>query len=401
MGSRESNVIWSKMMNYAPESKNVSLKRLENGETRYFYLPLDGTWLDGFDIDMSTLKGDLEFRFYPTGNIYANADATLGSAGNSQIDLQSIRLIAASELYSVRGAKIMRAASAMQATQRNFADFQHYYITQTVNAGEELSIDLDQFHHQSGMLLLTFRESKAYDAVLNFASLGPKATFDHVNVHGSSMLANGTPIGEEYMRNKVCPALFGNSWVTKNPVYVIPFSKDLRSAFAGVMNGFHTFRGDRERLRIIPDAKGTNMTRSYAAATLTVTGGILIGYKGCWTEPIAADAATAVVVAAAINELDSVKADGFKVSLDDQLIAPHVYTYTTLGGAPWVDHNIPKFEFQGALATPVDTFPIYLSFTAGLAGFKSSGSQSYLIDIYSLAFKNIQNARGSLRSQYI
>lgn len=393
--------IWGPLANFDAKSSGFSNVVLENGETKYFYLPLDGTFLDGFDLDFANLQGDLEFKFYPRGDPYTSADATLGSAGNSQIDVLSLRLIAGTDMLSRAGEAKRRQERISLAHQRNFSDFQQYYVNKSITAGTEFTLDLEQFHHQSGLLLITIRENKLYDGIIEYTGLGPKATFDHVNVHNKSMMGNGTSIDGNYMKRVVASQLFPTDFINRNHVYVIPFSRNLPGAWDGVVDGLHTFRGDRERIRIIPDQKGTNMIRSYAAATGTGTTTLQIGYKGMWT-PLLTLNSTVAVLKAAVDKLTSVQKDGFRATFSGVITSAFTINYTEPGGTPFTDNSCGRLEWRLAGATPATTVPVYLSQTYGVPGFRSdSYTSDYRIDIYSLAFKNVQQARGMLKVQYL
>lgn len=240
-------------------------------EIKNYYLVLPHLWLEGFDLDLSILKGDLEIKFYPRGDIRATpATGVTGYTGSAaQFLLREVRWIGGSELSSVVGRLQFREEKMRTTRQHNYFDVQQYVEAgKTITAGQEFTVNLDQFHHQSAALLFVLRSDTDVAAngppALKYLSIGARGTIDHEGTHGRSLLGDGTPLDETYMRTFVTPQLFGSNISKHNAIYCIPFTKDMRGVLQGQIDGFHEFRGDRERLRILPGPAGTTSTYQLA-----------------------------------------------------------------------------------------------------------------------------------------
>ena len=110
-----------------------------------------------------------------------------------------------------------------------------------------------------------------------------------LDVHGRSQLGEGTPIDERYFREETMGQLVRASYMKSNGVYMIPFTNDPKGMLDGVMDGYKTFVGSRERLVINtgPAPRATTVTYKYGpfyanAATLVAsdTNRLIVDFKG-------------------------------------------------------------------------------------------------------------------------
>jgi len=392
-------------VNFCAASGKETLVGQPNG-TRYYYLPLPHVWLDGFDLDLSLLRGDLEIKFYPKGDIRVEATG-------DQPTLNEIRWIGGSEMFSQISRLQFRRSKALSTQQHNYIDFQQYTDAgRALVANQAFTIDLDQFHHESAFLWFCLRPSVDGGAdsnvsALNFQSLGPGATIDHENVHGRSMLGDGTPIDEEYFRKFINTMCWPHkNWVVNNAVYCVPFSNDIAGVFRGEVDGWHEFRGDRERLRIDPGSAPTDSTftlTSYTdpGAVAPSTGAFVTAYyNGAPTAPLPLTTTRDELVAA-VNQIPTVIADGieFKASSNggDAL---------TVG----IDINVAVYERGSAqpYTSSAKQFTMSLVGEAGHTGYLNSAttigikgfvSGTYQIDIYSVYYRHIQEHNGRLECE--
>ena len=350
--------------------------------------------------DPSHLAGDIELKFYPTGNIRALA----AQSASGTIVLNEVRLMSQTMLHTAQSLKEDNAFRLTRAIQTNYADFQHYYTTKVIAASTEFTIDLDQFNHHSGLLVVLFRDNAAltYEGKTAYIGMGPKATFDHENVAGQSMLGTGTPIDGAFLRTVVAAKVFPSDFVNKNAVYIIPYSRNLGGAWNGEMDGFYTFTGAREHLRIVPDVQGVNKTYTYTCGAAVTAGTVTIDYKGDKTAQLAYNS-TVAQLAAAVNQLASVRREGFRVSFSAALsVGTWVVSLTTPGGNPWMPHTetAGQLGFEMRLATPV-TQPVVTTNDVCREGLPATLPALFRVDVYSLAFKNVEEYRGALDAVYI
>lgn len=385
------------------ESSQVQLTG--SGDIRNYYLPLPHLWLEGFELDLSLLRGDLEIKFYPKGSILQGTAAT--DIGYDCVpSLTEVRWIAGSEMFSQISRLTHRRSKALATHQHNYVDVQQFTTTGvTINTGEEFTIDLDQFHHESAMLLMCIRQNDANLNAIEYVSMGPRATFDHENVTGRSQLGDGTPLDEVYMRKFVASRVFPHKFVNDNAVYVIPFSNNLRGVWSGKVDGYHEFRGDRERIRIVPDSVGV-----YAIATITydakiTDGDLAFEYKGHRTDSIATEAAVGTLDAA-VNALPSMIAENLMVTFQGTMESAAAVSYeiSDRAGNP-IDVKgrglLNVIPVTAALTGPnADIPPTVTISLKGSQGFGDAGAApqggSYQIDVYSVYYRHIQQHNGRL-----
>lgn len=255
------------MVNIDRETGRTTQREFRHNEIVDFYLPLVHHWFEGMDIDLGALRSDLEIRFYPRGSIFVEDQTALGNLGFSA-NLLELRMIQGTKMYN-SGARVdLRKAKMSSGYCQNYLDFQQYIdYGRFFVPNQEYTIDLDQFHNDCACILLLLRRSGVQrDAagvptgitvdpyqgqqLYKFESLGEQGTIDHENVHGRSLFGDGTPVDELFFRKRYPTELFNNDYALKNSVYVIPFSNNLQGMLNGEIDGFHRFRGERERLRI-------------------------------------------------------------------------------------------------------------------------------------------------------
>lgn len=261
------------LLNLDRKTGRATRRQFASGEIVYIYYTLRHHWFEKCKLDLGALRGDIEIRFYPRGNIFVEDQTALGNKGY-KVNLNEIRMIQESAMYGGGQRVDLRSMKLSGAQRTNYLDFQQYVDQGRFWVpGQEYTIDLDQFHNDCAALILLLRKSgiqkDATGAVLigtdgkevninpyvgkqlyKFESLGEQGTIDHENVHGRSLFGDGTPVDEMYFRTRYPTEMFNNDFALCNTVYVVPFSQNLVGMLNGEIDGFHQFRGERERLRI-------------------------------------------------------------------------------------------------------------------------------------------------------
>ena len=243
---------------------------------------------------------------------------------------------------------------------------------------------------------------------LRYSSLGPKATIDHENVHGRSLLGAGTPIDEQYFRQFVGKMMWPHDYNTYNAVYCIPFSKDIQGALKGEVDGFHEFRGDRESLKIVTDQNPTE-TQFKLETDSKQSIGFVVSYKGAsFTQ---AATGTLLSMEQALNNLPTVIEDGVEFRIDrsdevapailcDYALVFDVFVYErgsyaasltgTVKGQPWVK-DICQFQIQSQDPLIGGYWPH--TYIHGVQGFCAG---TYDIHVYSAYYRHIQEHNGRI-----
>jgi hypothetical protein len=416
-------------VNFDAKTGKESSYKQQVGETKNYYLPLPHVWLQGFQLDLSLLRGDLEIKIYPKGDIKVDG------ASNAVVSLNEIRWIGCSEMFSQMSRLQFRRSKALATHQQNYIDVQQYTDAgRALSAGTEYTIDLDQFHHESGMLWFCIRPNDNNINALRTVPLGPRGTIDHENVHGRSMLGDGTPIDEEFFRKFINPTCWPQSFCKHNAWYMIPFSNDIPGVFNGEVDGWHEFRGDRERLRLVTGAAPGETSYQVSHTPYVQSAGNTIWYKGASTPTFDYTLITYDQLTALVNALPTVIADGFEVQIYNQvtpaapLDAPIVFDaplrvrlyergtyirYTATGVTPdWSatpvqDSGQPynrkgrgllyfDMTAQQAIQPGGSVNSVIQNVTQGVPGFVGG---TYQVEIYSLYYRYVHQHNGRLEME--
>ena len=391
---------WSSLIGYDPTTYSQSPVPQANNTTRYYWMPWPYAFWTGLGLDMSLMRGDIEIKFFPKGNISVGAEA---------VSLTEVALVSDTELMTLKDHQHWMQTVDTFAMRHQYIDSQRYRLTgQTLAAGLTYNFELDAFHHMSAGLVLCIRdEANTPNSNLNNASTRYLAleggTIDHKSLSGQSVFGRGRPVPSEYMRYVVGTDLFNNNFIRYNAVYCVPFTHNIHAALAGEIDGFHEFRGDRELLEVVmPPAVVPEVQTITGVGTAVATDFIKISYKGAYTAGFAANTALAVIQPL-VNALPTVVADGITVVLTgdtfDQAACATVFTITTiqgqgvnLGGASFQAHqafvDVAGASTLSALNTTLTT--------PGIPGGWPATVTTYQVDIYSLYTREITFSRGRL-----
>eukprot|EP00457_Paulinella_chromatophora_P000248 gb/GEZN01000248.1/.p1 GENE.gb/GEZN01000248.1/~~gb/GEZN01000248.1/.p1 ORF type:complete len:589 (-),score=88.30 gb/GEZN01000248.1/:542-2308(-) len=432
------------LINYDDKTGKYCYRQFAANEEVLFYWPLAHVWFNGMDLDLGKLRGDLEIRFFPRAGIFITPQTTVTTPTTA--NLTELRIIYGSRREADGQRAHNNALRATKALQHNYIDFQQYIdYAQPINADTEFSVDLDQFHHDSACLIMMLKKSGVQPDtttinpldprnLVTFSSIGDGGHIDHENVHGKSLMGEGTPMEERYMRSTVLPELFGQKYCEQNNVYIIPFSLNLPGVLNGEIDGFHPFRGARERLKI---RTGTAAVDN--KATYTVTGGatdikdmtsnriefqyngvslLTINNNGSGTivhEPASAYAVGTMtsnvsVYQGWINESSYLKSQGVQIKLSfdtgatlQTVLRSFYVAFTDLEGQPLKMSRTDAGKFtitvKNTAANPGDFHPMALTaFTTGKRGFQNGVYDIYLYSVY---YRYVTEAAGRLDSAVI
>eukprot|EP00808_Paulinella_micropora_P007649 g59637.t1 len=443
------------IVNMCPKTGKVSGRQWENNAEQYFYLPLVHTWLNGMDLDLSTLRGDLEIRFYPRGSIFVAAQSAVNGQSAPAVpctaSLGEIRFITGCTQLP-NGMRLGRNPQKMgKVTEQKYIDFVQYTAYgQKIKASDRLAIDLDQFAHHSGALFVFIRKSGdqtsysylgtdtntyypqyTYDTtgrLMTYDSFGDSATIDLEDVNGRSQLGEGTPIDERFFREETMGQLVRSSYLKSNSVYMIPFTNDPKAMLDGVMDGYKTFTGNRERLVINGGLAPVATTATFTVPTLgswanTDTIRLYIKYDGAvvltavldedtaaWTKSGANSYAGKCTAAwtninKALTASSFLRKKGVKLSFKhandsmDFTSAQNVaVTYKDLNDQPLIcdPEDLTRLSMEVVDMTTAEKVNEHYYCTAIVSGRRGVIDGLYDITIYSAYFKFIHEAGGSL-----
>jgi hypothetical protein len=220
--------------------------------SRYYYLPMVAFWSDNFDLDMSSLNHELEFRFHPKTGIV--------SSGSADIILNDLSLVAEELQLNENSRMENKQFMTRHVKAHNYLTPQQYIKTgQTMNANTKYTFNLDTFHHKSAMLQFCIRvaDNNLNGDALDYQDLSD-GLIDLVSQSGESLYGNGSAVVADYCKDVIGSRQFNNDFYDTNNVYSIFFCEDVGSAFSGMIDGYYSFKGQKDQLEITTPATWTN-----------------------------------------------------------------------------------------------------------------------------------------------
>lgn len=398
-GISAKNKQWGSMCSYDGDRYCSSFKSVEANTPTYFYLPLVASVFDGFHLDMHTIRGDIEFRLFPRGDIVNYIYNEYGFATTpTTVDLLEVAGIYDESYPDNISHNANIDFLARHVHSHTYLDFQQYQLPgQTLNAGTQYEFDLDQFKHLSSMLLLKITaggsgESNANDQSIHYEGL-EGGEIDIVSVSGKSLLGGGRALKADYLKNIIIAGAWESEFFDTNNLYVIPFG-DFHSSLAGVMDGYHEFVGDKQRLQIHTPPAGVKTVitaRVYGGAA--TDGTFVIRYKNSVMQfPYNA---TNVEIENRLRAMEDIRGEKLFVVVTD--------SFTTIGP----EFTFSKYNNAGVYINPND-FTVISSMTEaggntvgvvmnnplrGSAGWRNN---VYNVTIYSAFFRTINQDSGRL-----
>lgn len=274
LSQAELNII-ANFVNVDPTTGRHTHRTWKEGDEEYFFLPMMHQWISKMNLDLSVLRGDLEIRFYPRGNIHVyhtsnrlNFSTTDYTAPS--FTLEEMRLMQSCTLLP-NGLKVGHFYPPGFVPEQRFVDWVQYVdYGRSLEPSKEFRIQLDQFSHKSGSLFVLLRRSGLQNVtgakdpletiyplegkqLFMSEALGDNATVDYEDIQGRSLLGEGTPVDAKYLRKHTLPLLFNKASRKNTNTLIIPFSNDLKNMIHGDMDGYRVLRGDRESIKIVTD----------------------------------------------------------------------------------------------------------------------------------------------------
>lgn len=379
---------WAKLVNYDKDSLKLGEVQLQN-TTRYYYLPLVASLFEGAGIDMSIVKNDIEIRLHPRNPV---------SSGTGVPALTEVASVITVENEDVTSRRSRLSFHNSFVSSHQFINSQQYtLVSQTLNAGNKYSWDLDQFDHVSAGLFVAIRPTGATNAGngrQNYQDVYD-TTVDVVGTSGVSIYSAGRPIDANYVSRIEAPKYVGSRYFDKIKVTPLVFGS-LSKALHGAVDGYIRFVGDKNRLEFdITSTAGVNSTNTFTTSTAPTAGSYKFCYKGVYSANLAFNATPAQMKTALEAMSSIIDADvtaTFNVALND---AGNVSVATLVrpNGQPVIlEENIEVIPLS-TLSDGVNQVDVTATRTDGTNGWVSG---VYDIDIYSLYFRTLHQDRGKL-----
>ena len=275
----------------------------------------------------------------------------------------------------------------------HFLNSQEYIRTGVVmEPSKAYTVDLDQFNHDSACLLLSIKPTGATnirDGRQQYMNID-KGSVDVVREGGTNLFGNGAAVSVEYLKQVIAPKYAGSDYWYRVDMVPIMFG-NFGAAIHGAIDGYHRFDGSKKRLIINTPPPQTFGVVQVTQSAVVLQGTFKFVYKGEKTNPIAYNA-TANTINTALNNLQSVKDDNIKLSIDGPLvISPsfNLVTYSSnLIGSPGNQSvEIPALVYIEAGDSTFINSSSSVIVTHPVIGFPSSST--YDITVTSLYFKSI------------
>ena len=388
--NRESREASSKLCNYArTEIKSENAEKywindktkFKAGETRDVYLQIPALFLHLNALDMRHTRNDFRFRLEFSNDIVVSGDRT-------NLSVDSLDLVA--QTFSEESYDYRHRMSRSQKNNHKYIYLDHEvlsYNSYTLSANQTQRFSLDQFVGKVPFLFVVIKPNNAPVASdkskINYIEIGENGTFDITNSSSQSLLGNGTAIKQDYIFDQFVKQ-------TGNPhlkgVYLINFSRSVKSSLAGQVNGFFEFVGLRDYLEITFDAAPTQEVHTVSLASLGTTGTYRYAFEnGAISDQDADYDDSAADLKAIIDAIPQLADRDISVTVNDGIDAStsHTVTYDTrsgkvseeLGKITLLGNNIPKVT-STALTTPYQS-----GWTSG---------SNYTVEIHAYKFKCLE-----------
>lgn len=220
--------------------------KIEASESRYVYIPIIGSFFDNESIFWPHVETGIRCVVHTKGSSYWLVSGTASNLSLSEADLIF-------EQFSISDTDFQfHEALHKSGTRRyKYLDCQEQTMNnKAMTAGSTTLFDLGlngKFSHLAFMILPDGSPSATNSTWIDFCDLGPNSEIDVLDSKKNSAIANGVPILSDYLHKKIYVQQFGRKPI--DGLYVIPFSKDIRSAYAGVMShGWMTLNSSKNEM---------------------------------------------------------------------------------------------------------------------------------------------------------
>ena len=134
-----------------------------------------------------------------------------------------------------------------------YLDVERLQITGTTfTANTQYRADLESFVGDCPFLLVCLKDKNGNSIPINTdqwknIEIGPSGTIDLENSAGQSLISNGQPMSQNYIYDLMSEEL---ETPRIKGMYLIPFCESIKQSNVGHINGFHTFKGQKDYLSI-------------------------------------------------------------------------------------------------------------------------------------------------------
>ena len=375
------------------------------GQSKYVYLTLPTFWVD-FAFDMTTdISKQLEFRFFPAGDIRYSGGGTV-TLNECLLFMQS------DEGPSMEvDRKAHLSIMSKYVPMHNFLNPVQTFYTNTSNwaASTNINVDLQSFKHLSaGLIFFIVSDMKTTAAgvnrrYINFDGSGSGEGLIGLLDVGNKSQLGGTATNATYYRKYLASQWFNVDYINNNYVYPIIFTEDIRKAQAGMAKDYFPFDGSQYKLSLTSPAAGTNETQTITVSAVPASG----TYKLGWADPVTgivsytaslAAATTTGNMATAFNALESVIQSKLTASFSATVGSggPVVVTFTDTNGFPVIlGGNLILVDSDLADAGPANINLSVARTTIGVPGWVTG---TYTVVIYSYSFRCVRKRMGDISS---
>lgn len=233
---------------------SVTLDGSGNGSVQVF-IPILGNWIDNSDLWWRNVDGDLIFDFHPASDIRT-------VAGAHQVNCENINFVIQTEAMDPMDHALQEKFHDKVASEVSFLDAVPVnYFNETITVDQRKNFKLDSLAGEFAFLAVYIRATgstlpQKYNNN-SLQNIGNTATVDVVKSSGQSILGDGTPISNRYLKNYVVAQQFsdGNRMLDALNIVVIPFGGSISGAWHGNKDGcLYLENGNNIELSITPRA---------------------------------------------------------------------------------------------------------------------------------------------------
>ena len=194
-------------------------------ETKSFYLPLVGGFLDTADLYWRNIQGDFFLDFFPSSSIVAE--------GYGNPDCLDICLIVQTEDLDVRDNITHEKFHRNTITSSRYLDvIPLTWYNETLTANREKKLELDAVNGNVAGFVVYIKKTGATnlnDGRHEYVSLGNNATLDLLDSGSQSLWGNGVALPAQYLKNELWVNHFDNDYNKKKNFYLMPFGASMKS----------------------------------------------------------------------------------------------------------------------------------------------------------------------------
>jgi hypothetical protein len=245
----------NKQFNLRQERDNLFATRfMPASRTDFYYLPLSSSFIDGFNLNLNYVSGDLYIRIYPA----ASPINTDGSTANTPT---------LGEIALVYGCTVLGNESKQRQVALHKQPRLHYVLhpvpvpttAQAYAASTTYNQTLEAVSGKCPLMLWALRASSSNNSnnVLRNIDLGDNATHQITTPGGADLLYNGSPMRLNQITDHMSQQLINGNILDDRNWYITCFSTNVGASLLGKIDGFVQMNGDRFNHVINTGSAGT------------------------------------------------------------------------------------------------------------------------------------------------